>query len=120
MSTAENDAGEFVTVARVGEIPSGEGRTYEVGERLVAVFFHEERYWAIDDLCPHQGASLGAGCVDDHGAVACPWHGWRFGVTDGKWCDNPRLGVDRFPVLIEGDEIKVGTAPLEADEAAVG
>lgn len=110
----------FVTVARIGEMNEGEGRTVEVGDRLVAVFLHGGRYWAIDDLCPHQGASLGAGCVDDHGAVACPWHGWRFGVADGKWCDNPRLGVDRFPIRIVGDEVQVSATPLPDDAASAG
>ena len=29
----------FVPVARLGDIPVGEGRTYAVGDRLVAGFF---------------------------------------------------------------------------------
>lgn len=97
---------DFVTVARVGEIPDGEGKTVTVGERLVAVFFTEGRYKAIDDLCPHQGASLGAGCVQD-GEVSCPWHAWRFRLEDGKWADNPRLGVDVFETRVVGDEVQV-------------
>lgn len=97
---------EFVTVARVGEIAEGEGKTVTVGERLVALFLVEGRYRAIDDLCPHQGASLGAGCVED-GEVFCPWHGWRFRLEDGKWADNPRLGVDVFETRVVGDEVQV-------------
>ena len=52
---------DFVTVARVGSIPDGEGITVTVGDRLIAVFNQNGCYAAIDDLCPHMGASLGAG-----------------------------------------------------------
>lgn len=97
----------FKTVARVGDIPPGEGRAYEVHGRMVAVFFVDGEYHAIDDFCPHMGASLAAGAVED-GVVCCPWHAWRFDITDGTWCDNPKIKVDRFEVALQGDEIKVG------------
>jgi nitrite reductase/ring-hydroxylating ferredoxin subunit len=97
---------EFVTVAKVGAIAEGQGATFVVGQRLVAVFLSAGEYFAIDDLCPHMGASLGAGEVFD-GLVACPWHAWRFRVCDGTWADNPKLKVDCFEVRVEGDEIQV-------------
>jgi nitrite reductase (NADH) small subunit len=97
----------FVTVAKVGAIPEGEGQSFQIGDRLVAVFLQNGRYFAIDDLCPHMGASLGAGYLDDDGVVTCPWHAWRFCIRDGKWADNPRLSVDTFDVRVAGDEIQV-------------
>jgi len=101
-----NDA-EFTTVAKVGAIPEGEGASFQVGNRLVAVFNYQGSYMAIDDLCPHMGASLGSGYLDEEGTVTCPWHAWRFRVCDGKWADNPRLAVDTFEVRVQGDEIQV-------------
>lgn len=101
---------DFVTVAKVGAIPEGEGATFTVDDRLVAVFNDQGRYFAIDDLCPHMGASLSAGCVHD-GIVVCPWHAWRFRISDGTWCDNPRLKIPCFEVRVQGDEIQVRTAP---------
>lgn len=107
---------DFVTVAKVGSIPAGEGATFPLGERLVAVFNVGGEYHAIDDLCPHMGASLGAGQVDEEGKVACPWHAWRFDVCDGTWCDNPRLKIDAFQVRVVGDEIQVAApAPKPSD-----
>ena len=102
---------EFTTVAKVGGIEEGRGITCAVNGHLVAVFFAEGRYWAIDDLCPHMGASLGAGYLDEEGVVTCPWHAWRFCARDGKWADNPRLAVDAFDVRVVGDEIQVCTQP---------
>lgn len=108
---------EFVTVAKVGSIPDGKGITVAVGERLIAVFYADGNYSAIDDLCPHMGASLGAGEVYD-GVVACPWHAWRFRVCDGTWCDNPRLKVSAYETRVEGDEIQVKVGPPRKEDAA--
>lgn len=104
---SESPNNDFVPVAKVGDIPEGEGRSFQVGNRLVAVFHRNGRYFAIDDLCPHMGASLGGGYLDDEGVVTCPWHAWRFCVENGKWADNPRLSVDTFDVRVCGDDIQV-------------
>lgn len=97
---------EFVTVAKVGAIAEGQGATFTVGDRMVALFLENGVYHAIDDLCPHMGASLSAGHFED-GVVTCPWHAWRFCVKDGTWCDNPKVKTDAFEVRVEGDEIQV-------------
>ena len=99
---------EFQTVARVGEIPAGEGRAFVVGGRMVAVFFTDGKYTAIDDTCPHMGASLATGYVEN-GGVTCPWHAWRFCVTEGTWLDNPRASLRQktHEVRVERDEIQV-------------
>lgn len=99
---------EFYTVARVGEIPEGEGRAFQVDGRMVAVFLLDGEYSAIDDVCAHMGASLAGGNVEN-GTVYCPWHAWRFCVKDGTWLDNPKsaIGQQRFDVRVVGEEIQV-------------
>lgn len=101
---------DFARVARAGDIPEGQGRTFEVAGRLVAVFFDGQAYHAMDDLCPHMGASLGSGPFVD-GVVTCPWHAWRFRACDGSWCDNEKLKVDVFDVRVVGDSIEVRVPP---------
>ena len=56
---------EFQTVCRVDELAEGEGKTVAVGDKLIAVFRQDGRYFAIDDTCPHMGASLSGGCVEN-------------------------------------------------------
>ncbi|QDV27905.1 Rieske (2Fe-2S) protein [Aureliella helgolandensis] len=97
----------YVTVAKVGDILEGRGRAFSVGNRMVAVFKNQEEYFAIDDFCPHQGASLAEGYVDDGCAVVCPWHHWCFSIADGTWLENPKIGVDKFKVRVVGQEIQV-------------
>ncbi len=110
---------EFITVAKVGDIPVNEGRAYEVDEQMVAVFNHNGEYLAIDDMCPHMGASLATGHFESADCtVTCPWHAWRFDTRDGTWCDNRRLKVDVYQVRVVGDEIQV--APADTTESRTG
>lgn len=97
---------EFETVAKVGDIPIGKGAAYEVNGRVVAVFNDDGTYRAMDDMCPHMGASLSTGFLESS-EVTCPWHAWRFDIKTGTWCDNPSLKIDTFEVKVEGDDIQV-------------
>jgi nitrite reductase (NADH) small subunit/3-phenylpropionate/trans-cinnamate dioxygenase ferredoxin subunit len=98
--------GEFQTVCKVNDLRPGESRTVEVAGRLIALFCVDGQFHAIDDVCPHMGASLSGGCVEN-GIVTCPWHAWRFRLADGAWADNPRLKMGCYPVRIEGDMVQV-------------
>ncbi|MEZ6056099.1 MAG: Rieske (2Fe-2S) protein [Planctomycetaceae bacterium] len=99
---------EFQRVATVGDIPAGEGRAFPVNGRMVAVFLVDGEYRAINDSCPHMGASLAAGYVEE-GAVMCPWHAWRFCTKDGSWLDNPKskIRTDCYDVRVVDNEIQV-------------
>jgi len=103
---------EFTTVAKVADIPEGSGSAFAVNGRMVAVFNEAGKFFAIDDFCPHMGASLAGGYLEE-GEVTCPWHAWRFCIHDGKWCDNPKVKIDSFEVRIEGEEIQVRVPPKE-------
>ncbi len=48
-----------------------------MGRRLV-VARDREGPFVLDDRCPHRGAPLSLGRLEA-GALACPYHGWRFG-----------------------------------------
>ena len=97
---------EFRDVCKVGEVPEGEGKTVSVGDKLIALFRINGEYRAIDDTCPHMGASLSDGYVEN-GIVTCPWHAWRFRLADGAWADNPRIKIGCYPVRVQGDVIQV-------------
>jgi nitrite reductase (NADH) small subunit/3-phenylpropionate/trans-cinnamate dioxygenase ferredoxin subunit len=101
---------EYQTVCRVKDLTPGEGRTVAVGNKLIAVFLERGNYYAIDDVCPHMGASLSGGFVAD-GTVTCPWHAWRFRLADGAWADCPRIKIGCYPVRVVGDEVQVLVEP---------
>ena len=97
---------EFHAVARVDEIPEGEGRAFSIGGRVVAVFNDRGAFRAIDDTCPHAGASLAQGTLVE-GTVMCAWHGWRFHLCDGSWADYSKIKIRVYPVRVVGDEVQV-------------
>jgi nitrite reductase (NADH) small subunit/3-phenylpropionate/trans-cinnamate dioxygenase ferredoxin subunit len=116
--TEDSAPPEFVSVAKVGDIPEGQGQAFAVGGRMVAVFNEKGKFSAIDDFCPHMGASLAGGYLEA-GIVTCPWHAWRFCIHDGKWCDNPKVKIDSFEVRVEGDEIQVKVPPKPSHQPTV-
>src|SRR5206468_572735 len=97
---------EFQTVCKVEELVEGEGRMVEINSKLIAVFLDQGQYFAIDDVCPHMGASLSGGLVEN-GIVTCPWHAWRFRLKDGAWADAPRVKIGCYPLRLLGDEIQI-------------
>src|SRR4051794_35774143 len=58
-------------------IPLGEGRTFNLGGREVAVFRTRMGVFATDAMCPHKTGRLADGLVGD-GKVICPLHGFKF------------------------------------------
>lgn len=97
---------DFVRVASAKDIPKGEGRMFEVGDRQIAVFNCKGTFYAIDNLCEHQGGPLAEGELEGT-SVTCPWHGWVYDVTSGASEDDPDTCVARFEVKLEGDDLLV-------------
>jgi nitrite reductase (NADH) small subunit len=97
---------DFQTVCKVHEVTEGEGKTISLGNKLIALFCVAGEHYAIDDVCPHMGASLSGGYLEN-GIVTCPWHAWRFRVTDGTWADNPRIKIGCYPVRVVGEDIQI-------------
>ena len=97
---------EFVSAAKVSEIPPGNGKSVEINGTPIAIFNVNGTFYAINDTCAHAGGPLGEGFLEDT-IVTCPWHGWKYDVTSGQSTVVPSAKVDSFQVKVEGDEIKV-------------
>jgi nitrite reductase (NADH) small subunit len=90
---------QLIPVAMLDDVQDGSSLVVEVQGKEIAIFCSDGRYYAIDDACPHAGASLAGGHVEN-GIVTCPWHYWRFRLADGAWADNPRIKTGCYPVQI--------------------
>ncbi len=75
----------FVKVGLLTEFKEGRGRAVEIDGRRVAVFNMGGRLFALQDDCPHMGASLADGQIED-GRVRCHMHGWVFELESGQGC----------------------------------
>jgi nitrite reductase/ring-hydroxylating ferredoxin subunit len=98
-------------VVPLASVPDGTGLVVRAHDRLrVAIFRIGDAVYAIDDRCPHQGASLGEGALTGT-VVACPWHGFLVDVTTGRCPNHALRHVRSFPVEREGDMIRVIIPP---------
>lgn len=98
---------EFVKLAKASEIPPGKVHVYEVDGRRIAVCNVDGGFYAIDDVCTHDGGALDQGQLEGD-QIECPRHGARFDVRTGRALTLPAvLPVQSYPVRVEGDEIRV-------------
>lgn len=108
----------WVPVGKQSEFREGRGRAVKFGERTIAVFRVGERWFAIQDACPHMGASLADGKL--HGLeVVCHWHGWKFDLESGQGDQRQWACAEVFACRLEGDELLVREPdpPPEPDDA---
>ena len=73
----------WTTLCDLTELAEGKGHPVEVDGYRLAVFLHGNKPYVLSDECPHAGAPLHNGWIDDD-CVICPVHCWRFTLTDGR------------------------------------
>jgi nitrite reductase (NADH) small subunit len=98
--------GNFITVAKIDEIPPGTCKSVEVHGVLLALCNVGGTVYALDNTCPHAGGPIGEGILMGD-VVTCPWHGWRFNVRTGERPENPAFKLTRCEVQIAGTEIQI-------------
>jgi 3-phenylpropionate/trans-cinnamate dioxygenase ferredoxin component len=98
---------DFVAVAKTSEIPDPGRLLVEVGDRLVVVIHAAGKFYAIDDVCTHDGGPLGEGEL--HGfTISCPRHGATFDVRDGRALTMPATKpTASHEVKVAGDDVLV-------------
>lgn len=75
---------DFVPVAKTADVPDPGTLLVEVGERLVALIHAAGHFYALDDVCTHDGGPLSEGPVDpQERTIACPRHGAKFDIATG-------------------------------------
>ena len=100
---------DFVPVANVSEISDPGSMLVEVGERLVVLIHAAGRFYALDDICTHDGGPLSEGPIDAAGnTIACPRHGAKFDIRNGAAVTMPATKpTTSHEVKIEGEQILV-------------
>jgi nitrite reductase/ring-hydroxylating ferredoxin subunit len=99
----------YVAVARASEVPPGKSIGVRVDGRPIAVFNVGGEFRAVDGACPHRGAALWQGFVDD-GIVTCPLHGYRFELATGDSVMPPGFEVGCYGVRVRDEVVEVEIA----------
>lgn len=103
-------------VAKVTDIPPGANKRVEAGGRSIGVYNIDGQFYALRNVCPHQGAELckgqtrpfivsnEAGTYEQvrHGEIVrCPWHQWEFDIKTGCLIVDPSMRTRSYEVTVE-------------------
>ncbi len=103
----------WMDVSGVEELPVGGRRIVETDFFQIAVFHLEDGFYAIEDICTHDGGELASGRIEGD-EIICPRHGARFCIRTGKVMSPPAYeDVRSFPVRVQNGRVQV---LLEEDE----
>jgi nitrite reductase (NADH) small subunit/3-phenylpropionate/trans-cinnamate dioxygenase ferredoxin subunit len=98
---------DFVPVGPIGVFAPRQGRMVTVNGRHIALFRLGDEFFALDNLCLHRGGPICEGFIDHQDVVTCPWHGWSYEVRTGTMVQDPRVGLSKHEIRIDGDQIFV-------------
>ncbi len=79
---------KWIDAGPTADLQDGEAISVPVGRRMIAVVRSGAEYFAIEDVCTHDGAELTGGDVEG-AEIICPRHGARFCLRTGQALSPP-------------------------------
>lgn len=106
---------EFFHVASTSDIPDPGKSLVEVDGEMIALFHVAESFYAIDDVCTHDGGPLVDGELQGY-TIACPRHGAKFDIRTGAALSMPAIR----PTLAHDVKVENGDIFVRLREAGSG
>jgi 3-phenylpropionate/trans-cinnamate dioxygenase ferredoxin subunit len=101
----------WIPVAAAAAIADGDYAQTEIDGALIAVFNIHGTFYAIEDVCTHDGGELAGGAIDGN-VVVCPRHGARFCLRTGAALTPPAYEpVRTFETRIQDGMVEVNSDP---------
>jgi len=98
---------KWIDAGPTENLRDGEAISIPVGRRMIAVVRSGDAYYAIEDICTHDGAQLTGGAIEGT-EIICPRHGARFCLRTGEALSPPAYEPVRvFATKIEGGRLWV-------------
>jgi len=98
---------DWVDVVDQKAISDGEHVVVDVDGTDIAVFNLNGAFFALEDVCTHDGAEIASGRLDGD-EIICPRHGARFCIKTGQFKSAPAYeNIDCFPVKVEKGRVMV-------------
>lgn len=95
-------------IAANAYVAEGKVNTIVVHNKKICVAHTKEGYFAMQDKCPHNGASLGNGFCTEDGSVVCPVHRYSFDLKTGRATSGGGDAARTYPLEIQDDGIYIG------------
>ncbi len=100
---------DFLAVAQTDEVDDPGSMLVEVEDRLVVLIHAAGHWYALDDICTHDGGPLSEGPLDAAaGTITCPRHGAKFDIKSGHALTMPATKpTASHEVKVEGNQVFV-------------
>lgn len=115
----------WIEVGHVNDMPVGLPKFVTVGKREIGVVTYQGSYYAVLNFCPHAGAPMCFGEIQqpvvsdgpgeparrnmDSPVIRCPWHRWEFDLKTGQSLCPIREKIRTYPV-----EVREGVIWIDA------
>ena len=98
---------DWVDVGLVSEIKENKPAHVEIDGTKIVIFKLDNEFYAIENVCTHDGGELMGGCVEND-VIICPRHGARFSIKTGEALSAPAYEpVATFPLRVENNILQV-------------
>ncbi len=96
---------KFIPIANLDELSETEGKAFRINNLAIALFkAGSDQVFALENSCPHIGAPLDNGLVQDK-TLTCLWHGWCFDLETGHSSNCPGIKVQTYTTKIEDNKV---------------
>jgi nitrite reductase/ring-hydroxylating ferredoxin subunit len=116
-----------ICAGRTADFDDDQRRIVSANGRDIVVFRHGDRFYALDNVCLHQGGPVGEGIIigkveavlsedkrflgerfsDEEIHIVCPWHGWEYDIETGRCAGDRRRRLGRYETVQRGDDVYV-------------
>lgn len=97
----------WIDVAAENALAVGEHLVVDVDGVDVVIFKLEDGFYALEDVCTHDGAEIGSGVIEG-GEIVCPRHGARFCIKTGEVkCAPAYEDIEKFDIKLEAGRLKL-------------
>lgn len=99
-------ASDFVAVTTTDACQPGQMLCVRLAGRRILIANVDGVFYAVDELCSHEEASLAKGCLQDGAKVKCPLHGSRFDLVSGQPLEDPATEpLQTYPIRVEQAQV---------------
>ena len=98
---------EWINVFNENALMNGENSVIDVDGTEVAVFKIDDEFYAIEDVCSHDGTEIASGELDGD-EIICPRHGARFCIKTGAVKSAPAYeDIHSYPIRIVDGMVQI-------------
>ena len=102
----------FVAVCDVNDFEEGRAKIFCIETERIAVYKHENKLFALHNVCKHQGGPLGEGKIID-GCITCPWHGYQYLPQNGQSTPPFTEKVSTYDLKIIDSKVWLNPIPFD-------